>query len=332
MNILKPPAETGKNRTFQSELFTGRLIACLYLKARLSRRREKMFGVLLVNGIVIGAIYGLIALGYSLIYKASGLMSFVQGDMVTLGAYLGLTFYKVLGLPFFVSLFLTFLCACLFGMLIERGVIRILLNKNVIPIYVVLATIAISYIIQNAAQATYGSVTQWFPQVFSKSSLTFFGVTVQTEAWLCLLVSLILMAALHVFMTKTKFGIAMRSAAMDPIAAESCGINTSLSTGITWGLSAAIASIAGMLLGPIYGVFTTLGATIGRKGFAGAVMGGYGNMYGSMVGGLILGIVETFVAGYVSGTYKNMIAYALLIIFLFIKPTGIFNERAIQDV
>ena len=291
-----------------------------------------MFKILLINGLVIGAIYGLIALGYSLIYRASGLMSFVQGDMVTLGAYLGLTFYKILGLPFFISFLLTFACAFLFGMLLEKGVIRVLLNKNVIAIYIVLATIAISYIIQNAAQAIYGSVTQKFPAIFSKPNLTILGVTAQTEAYFALVISLVLMVALHFFMTKTKFGTAMRGSAMDAMAAESVGINTSLSTGITWGLSAGIASIAGMLLGPMYGVYTTLGATIGRKGFAGAVMGGYGNMYGAMVGGMILGLVETFVAGYWTGTYKNMIAYLLLLLFLLIKPTGIFNEKAIQDV
>ena len=291
-----------------------------------------MFSIILVNSLIIGAIYGLIALGYSLIYRASGLMSFVQGDMITFGAYMGLTFFKVLGLPIYISFLLTFACAFAFGVLLERGVIRVLLNKNVIPIYIVLATIAISFIIQNAAQAGYGSVTQQFPQIFSKSTLTIFGVTSQTEAWVCLVVSLVLMVALHFFMTKTKFGTAMRGAAMDPLAAESCGINTSLSTGVTWGLSASIAAIAGMLLGPMYGVFMTLGAQIGKKGFAGAVIGGYGNMYGAMIGGMILGFIETFTAGYWNGTYKNFMAYVVLLLFLFIKPTGIFNEKAIQDV
>jgi len=291
-----------------------------------------MFSVILVNGLIIGAVYALIALGYSLIYKASGLMSFVQGDMITFGAYMGLTFYKVLGLPIYVALVLTFVSAFLLGILLERGIIRVLMRKNVIPIYIVLATIAISYIIQNTAQASYGSATQWFPQVFSASTLTIFGVTAQTEGYVCMAVSFVLMIALHFFMTKTKFGTAMRGAAMDPLAAESCGINTSLSTGITWGLSAGVASLAGMLLGPMYGVYTMLGATIGRKGFAGAVIGGYGNMYGAMLGGMVLGLLETFTAGYWIGTYKNFIAYAVLLLFLFIKPTGIFNERAIQDV
>ncbi len=291
-----------------------------------------MFKILLINGLIIGGIYGLIALGYSLIYRASGLMSFAQGDMITLGAYLGLTFYSILGLPFFVSFLLTFACAFLVGVLLEKGVIRALLNKSVIPIYIVLATIAISYIIQNSTQAFFGTTTLRFPQVFSKSTFTIFGVTAQAEAYACLFISLLLMFLLHLFMTKTKFGTAMRSAAMDPLAAESCGINTSMSTGVTWGLAAAIASIGGMLLGPMYGVYTTMGSVVGRKGFAGAVVGGYGNMYGAMIGGVILGLVETFVAGYWTGTYKNLIAYAILILFLFIKPTGIFNEKAIQDV
>ncbi len=131
-----------------------------------------MFKILLINGLVIGGVYGLIALGYSLIYRASGLLSFAQGDMITLGAYLGLTFYSILGLPFFVAFLLTFACAFIFGMLLEKGVIRQLLNKNVLPIYIVLATIAVSYIIQNGMQAFFGTTTLRFPQVFSVSTLT----------------------------------------------------------------------------------------------------------------------------------------------------------------
>ena len=290
-----------------------------------------MFMQLLISGLVLGGIYGLIALGYSLIYKASGLMSFVQGDVMTLGAYLGLTFFSILKLPFFVSVVLTMVCAFIFGLILEKGVIRILLNKNVLPIYVVLATIAISYIIQNGAQLAWGSITLYFPSVFSKSSIRLLGIAVQPEALVCLIASMIIMLLLHLFMTKTRFGTSMCAAAMDPMAAQSCGINVSLSTGVTWGLSAGLAAIAGILIGPMYGVYALLGSTIGNKGFAGAVIGGYGNMYGAMVGGMLLGLLETFVTGYISSDYKNLIAYIVLIAFLFLKPTGIFNERALQD-
>lgn len=291
-----------------------------------------MFGHLLISGLVLGGIYGLIGLGYSLIYKSSGLMSFVQGDIMTLGAYLGLTFFSILHLPFSVSLLLTVIIAFSLGMCLERGVIRKLMKKNVLPIYVVLATIALSFIIQNAAQLTWGTIALHFPSVFSTLSVNIFGISVQPEAIMCVVVSLVCMIVLHIFMTRTRIGTAMRAAAMDSTAAEACGINVSLTTGLSWGLSAGLAAIAGILLGPIYGVYPVLGATIANKGFSGAVIGGYGNMYGAIVGGIILGLLETLITAYISSTYKNLVAYALLIIFLLIKPTGIFNERAIQDV
>lgn len=285
------------------------------------------FLTLCISGVMLGCIYGLIALGYGLIYKASGLMSFVQGDMLTLGAFLGLTYW--------LSLLLTMLCAFAFGMLLEKGVIRRLLNKKVMPIYVVLATIAISYILQNGSQLIWGPWTLNFPSVFKASTVKLFGLlAVQPEVILCLILSMVSMVVLHLFMNKTKLGTAMRASSMDSMAAESCGINVSLTTGITWGVSAMLAAMAGILIGPMYGVYSSLGANLGNKGFDGAIhiAGGYGNMYGAIVGGILLGLLEILVSGYVSSAYKNLIAYVALLLFLCIKPTGLFNERAIQDV
>lgn len=290
-----------------------------------------MFMNLLISGLVLGGIYGLIGLGYSLIYKASGLMTFTQGDIMTLGAFLGITFYHTLGFPFPIALAITVLIAFVFGILLEKGVIRQLQKKNVNAIYVVLATIAVSYIIQNGTQRVWGTITLFFPAVFGVSTVKVLGTNVQPEALLCVALSLACMLALHFFMTKTKFGTAMRASSMDPMAARSCGVNTSMTTGITWGLAAGLAAIGGVLIGPMYGVYSTLGSVIGRKGYSGAIIGGYGNMYGAMVGGLLLGLTETFLAGYVSSTYKNLIAYIILLAFLFLKPTGLFNERAIAD-
>ncbi len=288
---------------------------------------------LLISGLMLGCIYGLIALGYSLIYKASGLLSFVQGDIMTLGAFLGLTFYSVLGLPFWLSLILTIAVAFLFGVLFQKGAIQKLQDRNVLAIYIVLATIAVSYIVQNGAQIIWGTVTLYFPSIFSKTTIDIFGITVvQTEVIMCVVLSAVMMFLLHFFMTKTRLGTAMRASSMDSMAAEACGIDVSMTTGITWGVAAGLAALAGMLVGPIYGVYCTLGSTIGRKGFSGAVIGGYGNMYGAMIGGLLLGVAEIMVGGFLSTQYKNLIAYLLLIVFLFIRPTGIMNERAIQDV
>ncbi len=290
-----------------------------------------MYLTLLISGLVVGSIYGLIALGYSMIYKSSGLLSFVQGDILTIGAFLGLTFYSYMGLPFVVSLILTVAIAVAFGFALEKGVIRPLLNKNVMTVYIVLATIAISYIMQNGAMVAWGSITLNFPQIFSVATVKIGKIRVQPEAIMCIILGLLCMILLHFYMTKTKLGTSMRAASMDAMAAESCGIDVSLSTGLSWGISAGLAAVAGMLIGPLYGVYTTLGAVIGRKGFAGAVIGGYGNMYGAMVGGIILGLVETFSASLISSTYKNLIAYCLLLVFLLVKPTGIFNEKAVKD-
>ena len=287
--------------------------------------------MVLVSGLVLGCIYGLIALGYSLIYKASGMMNFSQGDMLTIGAFLGYTFFGLLHLPFWLSVLLTVLCAFGLGLCMEKFVIRKLVSKRVLPIYVVLATIAISYILQNSVQAIYSSKMLSYPKVFAVDSVTMFGISIQAESLLCVGISFVCMLALHIFMKYTTFGTAMRAAAMDPKAAQACGVNTSLSTGVTWGIAAGMAALAGILLGPIYGVFISLGATIGRKGFAGAVMGGYGNMYGAIVGGIILGLLETFTASFISSVYKDLVAYGILLVFLFVKPTGIFNERAITE-
>ncbi len=289
-----------------------------------------MFIQVIVAGFVIGCVYGLIALGYSLIYKASGLMNFSQGDVLTLGCFLGYTFYTLLGLSYWLSLLISVVIAFFLGMAEERFIIRKLQNKNVLAIYVVLATISIQYILQNSIQAIWGTKMLNYPQVFPWRSVKIFGVNIQTESISCIVMSFLMMVVLQLFMNHTKFGTAMRAAALDPKAAKACGINPSLATGVTWGIAAGLAATAGILLGPIYGVFIMLGSTIGRKGFAAAIMGGYGNVIGAIVGGILLGLIETLSATYWSSTYKDMIAYGLLLIFLYVRPTGIFNEKALN--
>jgi len=286
---------------------------------------------ILISGLVIGSIYGLIALGYSLIYRSSGLMSFMQGDLLTVGAFLGYTFYGVMHIPFFISLILVIVIVFMIGFGVEKGVISILVKKGVLPIYTILATIAISYILQNGSMLIFGSDMKGYPQIFKIPYITIFGRSFQTEAILCIGASLLLMLVFSFFMNHTSIGTSMRASAMDPMAARACGIDVGLATGLSWAISAGIAAFAGMLIGPVYGVYTTLGAVIGRKGFSSAVIGGFGNMTGAIVGGLLLGVIETLLSAYISSAYKDMIAYALLLVFLFVKPTGLFNERAIAD-
>jgi len=281
---------------------------------------------IIIGGLMIGSIYGLLALGYSLIYKATGLMTFCQGELFMIGGFLGLTFYKLLKLPFFISLLFTIIIMFIIGILIERFIIRVLLKKGANLICIVLATIGLSIILKNIAMLIWGSRCFQFPQIFSFDFIKIGNIKIVPEAFFALVISLISMLLLHFFMMKTKFGTSMRASAEDVMAAKTMGINVNLTVAITWGLSSALAGTAGMLIGPIYGVIFTMGDMIGLKGFAGAVIGGYGNMYGSIFGSLIIGVVETFAAGYVSSLYKDFIAFSLLIIVLVIKPTGLFKS------
>lgn len=292
-----------------------------------------MLGTLLISGLCLGCIYGLIALGYSLIYKASGQMSFAQGDILTCGAYIGYTFYKILGIPFAVSLLLTLIVMFLFGVGLQRGVITTVSNRTTKPIFLLFATIAISTVIRAAVPIIWDTMTKTYGilSVFGVSSIELAGINVAISSILCIAISVLIMVLMHLFMTKTKFGTSMRAAAMDPLAAKSCGINVSLTTAVTWGISSAIAAVGGMLIGPLYGVFAAVGSNLGGKGFGSAVLGGYGNMYGAIVGGIILGLAETLVAGYITSMYKDMFTYAMLLLFLFVKPRGIFNEKAINE-
>lgn len=289
-----------------------------------------MLVTILIGALMIGSIYGLLGLGYSLIYKATGLMTFVQGELLMLGAFFGLTFYKILGLPFFIALLLTVIVMFIIGLLIEKYVIRILINKGATIIYIVLATIGLSIVFQNIAMITWGSQTFQFPSIFGVDVIRIGGISIAPESLLALVVSIICMVIMHFFMTRTRYGTAMRAAAQDAMAASTLGINVSLTTGITWGISSALAGVAGMLIGPLWGVSIIMGTIIGLKAFAAAVIGGYGNMYGAIVGGVILGLIETFTAGYISSQYKDFIAFFVLILVLIVRPTGIFNEKVLD--
>lgn len=290
-----------------------------------------MFIQLLVAALLTGSIYGLIALGYSLIYRASGIMNLSQGDLMCLGGFLGYTFYNLMGLPILLALLSTVICAFIIGCLLEKFVIRPIFRRRVSTSSLILATVAISYILQSVELVIWGGTPLSLKSFLSIETITVGGVIYQTESLMCIAVAVICMITLHLFMKKTSFGIAMRAAAMDQDAARSCGINVDSTTRITWAISTGVAGLAGMLVGPLYGVTTTLGTSMSAKGFASAVIGGYGDMYGALIGGGVLSFLETFVAGYISSSLREMIAYIAVLIVLFIRPRGILNVEAVQD-
>ena len=290
-----------------------------------------MFIQLLVAALLLGSIYGLIALGYSLIYRASGIMNLSQGDLMCLGGFIGYTFYNTLDLPIWLVLILTMVCTFVIGCVLEMFVIRPIFKRKVSTSALILATVAISYIVQSIELVIWGGRPLTLKSFLKIKTLKLGGVIYQTESLLCIAVALACMLALHLFMTRTSFGIAMRAAAMDQDAASSCGINVNSTTRMTWALSVSIAGLAGVLVGPLYGVTTSLGTAMSAKGFASAVIGGYGDMYGAMIGGGVLAALETFSAGYISSSMKQMVAYLAVLIVLFVRPRGILNVEAVSD-
>ena len=289
-----------------------------------------MIGRLIIGALMIGAVYSVVGIGYSVIYSASGLMSLCQGDMLMFGAFLGLFFYGTLGLPFPIALLTTAVIMFLLGMGIQKFLVIPLLKKASGFASVILCTLALSYLLQNGALLGWGARMFQFPAIFDVSSVNIFGVGVAPENLLVLFAAVLAMLALHLFMTRTKFGTAMGAAAMDDIAASEVGINVTVTKGVAWGIASALAGVIGCLLGPVYGVYTTMGTLIGQKAFAGAVTGGYGNMYGAIIGGMFFGFAETFISAYVSTSYKDCISFGILIIILTFMPTGILKSKVLE--
>jgi len=285
---------------------------------------------LIIGALIIGSVYGVVGIGYGLIYKASGLMSLAQGDMLMFGAFLGITFYKYLQLPFIIALLLTMIIMFLLGMFIERVMVTKLIEKGAQTVYIILCTISISMILQNASMLTWGSNVLQFPAIFNSSSIKIFGVSVAPENLLVLGVGIIIMVTLQLFLTKTKFGISMRAAAQDEVAASALGINVPLTKGTAWGIASMLAGAIGVVVGPVFGVYMSMGAMIGQKAFAGAVVGGYGNMFGAIIGGVFFGFLETFVSAYLTSNYKDFITFGILIVVMILMPKGIFNEEVME--
>ncbi len=283
-----------------------------------------MFGQLLAGGIAVGCIYALIGLGYSLIYSASALMSFVQGEIFMLGAYVAYTIYVSFQIPFALAVLLAILIMFGFGVVLQRGMISPLLKRGAQQIQIVLATIGLSIFLKNFAMIVWGSDVKNFPSALGEAPIRLAGISISPQQIAIVITTFACMLALHFFMSRTKLGTSLRAAAQDPMV----GINVPLTVGVAWALAAALSAVAGILLAPIYGVYPKMGAILSTKGFAAAVLGGYGNMYGAIIGGLIFGVVETMAAGYISSSLKDIISFGVLILVLFVMPHGILKVKA----
>lgn len=276
----------------------------------------------IVNGIAIGSVYALVAVGFILIYKATDVINFAQGDIMMLGAFVAYTCINLLHMPFLLAIPVTLIVMAVFGKLLERGVLRPLVGEPVLAMLMV--TIGLGMIIRNVAGMTWGYDTYKFSAGMSDVPVRFASVAVSSVNLWIIGVTIVLIAALFYFFNKTKMGISMEAASQNQLAAYLMGISVKKVFSNVWGLSAVVAAVGGILLTPIHFLNYNMGF-IGLHAFPAAVLGGFGSIPGAIVGGIIIGVSETLAGLYLPAGFKDIFAYIILIAVLLIRPQGIFG-------
>ncbi len=294
----------------------------------------------LTNGLAVGGIYALIALGYTMVYGVLKLINFAHGDLFTIGAYLGLTLLTSMSLVDRVGAFTGVLTLAIMVMILV-GIVGILLDQAAYKplrqsprLSAVVSALGASIFFQNTVMLIYGARFRVYPQdILPKVVINFFGMPVPLIRILILLASVLMMMGLYAFIQKTRVGTAIRAAAEDQGAARLMGIDVNGVIMIVFFIGPALGGAAGLMVGLYYGqVNFTMGWIYGLKAFTAAILGGIGNIPGAMVGGILLGVIEALGAAYISIAWKDAIAFLVLILILIIRPTGLLGERVAEKI
>lgn len=285
----------------------------------------------LVNGLALGSVYSLIALGYTMVYGIVRLVNFAHGDIFMLGAYYGFFLITLLKLPFVVALPLAMLLAAVSGMIIERLAYKPL--RKAPRIAALITAIGVSLLLQNLGLIIFKARPRPFPQVMDVKIWDLGGVIISNMQLVMLGTSLVLMLLLNLIVYRTKIGKAMRAVSHDKDAARLMGIDVDTIISVTFAIGSALAAAAGMLVGFYYNrLMPTMGVMYGLKAFVAAVVGGIGVIPGAMLGGMLMGLSEVMVIAFVSSSLKDAIAFIILIFILLVKPAGLFGKAGREKV
>jgi branched-chain amino acid transport system permease protein len=286
---------------------------------------------LIVSGAAQGCIYGLIALGFVLIYKATETVSFAQGDLMMLGAFAGLVLMTLLGFPFWLAALAAVAAMVGLGVVVERIVIRPVLGQPAFSI--VMLTIGLAYIVRGLVTMVpvIGTETHTLPVPYKDRTLRLGELVLAYEQLVVIGATALLCLGLYALFRYSKIGVAMQAASQNQIAAYYMGIPVQRLNGLVWGLAAGVAAIAGLLLAPITFVHANMGF-IGLKAFPAAVVGGFSSLPGAIVGGLIIGVVESLAGFYLPEGFKDIAPYIVVLLMLMIKPNGLFGEKLRKKV
>lgn len=293
------------------------------------------FSQQLINGLSLGAIYALIALGYTMVYGVLRFINFAHSDIFMVGAFAG--FYcsrrlpqESIGTGLFVLAVAMIACALL-GIIIERLAYRPLRNRS--KLNVLITAIGVSLLLENLGQFIFGAAPKAFPTLFPVKSFHLGQLTVSSNQLIVLLVTIALLVALQYIVLRTRIGTAMRAVSFNPLAASLVGINIDVVISFTFGLGSALAGAGGILYSLNYQAIDPLmGILPGLKAFVAAVLGGIGNIPGAALGGVLLGVIETFVNGSRWSTYTDAVAFALLILILLFRPAGLLGKLQVEKV
>ena len=286
----------------------------------------------LINGISLGSIYAIIALGYTMVYGIAKMLNFAHGDVIMVGAYVAFCGLQYWGLPPVAAILVSMAVCTVLGVTIEGLAYRPL--RQAASLAVLITAIGMSYLLQNLALMIWGANPKSFPRTFINSSIINIGqLNVSSATLITILANVVIMVALTLFTAKTKLGKAMRCVSEDRGAAELMGISVNRTISLTFAIGSALAAIAGVLLCSAYPIFDPYtGSMPGIKAFTAAVFGGIGSIPGAMVGGLLLGIIEILSRAYISTQLADAIVFAVLIVVLLVKPTGLLGKQTHEKV
>lgn len=285
-----------------------------------------------ISGLNLGSIYALIALGYTMVYGIAKMLNFAHGDVIMVGAYAIIVAVGTMHLPGILAVLLGVVLCALLGIIIEFLAYKPLRKAQ--PLAVLITAIGVSYFLQNLSQLIFGTEQKSFPKDIAKlPSVTVGGVVIEGNTLMTFAVTAVIMVGLTLFINKTKMGKAMRAVSEDKEAAELMGISANRTISVTFAIGSALAAVASLFYGATYTYITpTTGSMPGIKAFTAAVFGGIGSIPGAMLGGIILGLIEQFSKAYISTSMSDAIVFAVLVIVLVVKPTGLLGKKIREKV
>ncbi len=287
----------------------------------------------IINGISLGSVYAIIALGYTMVYGIAKMLNFAHGDVIMVGGFVAFTAMNSAGLPPLVAVLLSMLVCTVLGVMIERVAYKPLRMAS--PLAVLITAIGVSYFLQNLALLIFGADTKTFQSVISFEGISLAGgqLKISGVTLVTILACIIIVVGLTLFIRRTKAGQAMLAVSEDRGAAQLMGINVNGTIALTFAIGSALAAVAGVLLCSAYPSLNPYtGAMPGIKAFVAAVFGGIGSIPGAMLGGILLGVIEILAKAYISSQLADAIVFAVLILVLLVKPTGIFGKKIQEKV